>query len=137
MGICEPKDNLGNLGVEKPFIWCLLNKWKLGINLEIQQLNIQNLQFESHLLVTNIVIFLDPHSTNGPIKSLQSYCLSVSQFGIFLRNGALIFSDFFEGCQIIEISKNDRALFPEKFIFAQIRTKSSHNDPKVELFRFF
>ena len=33
---------------------------------------------------------LDPHPMNGPTKSPLSVC----QFGVFLRNGSLVFTDF-------------------------------------------
>ena len=36
---------------------------------------------------------LDPRPTEGPIKSPLSVCLSFSQFGVFLINGSLDFSD--------------------------------------------
>ena len=39
--------------------------------------------------------FLDPCPREGPIKSLFSVCLSVhQQFGIFIRNELLVFSEF-------------------------------------------
>ena len=38
--------------------------------------------------------FLDPRPTEGPIKSPLSICLSLCQFGIFLRNESLFFSIF-------------------------------------------
>ena len=43
---------------------------------------------------------LEPRSTEGDIKSPLSVCqsgrLPVSQFGVFLRNGGLVFSDFWQ-----------------------------------------
>ena len=38
--------------------------------------------------------FLGPRPTDDPIKSPLSVYLSVRQFGVFLRNGSLVFSDF-------------------------------------------
>ena len=45
------------------------------------------LEILSNFLSSNIVHFLEPHSTEGPIKSPLSVCLCTCQFGIFVRNG--------------------------------------------------
>ena len=56
----------------------------------------------SHARVETNLSFtlLDPRPSENPIKSLLSFrpslCLAVLQFGILLRNGSLVFSDFFD-----------------------------------------
>ena len=40
------------------------------------------------------ILLLDPHLAESPIKLSLSVSLSICQFSIFLRNGSLVFSDF-------------------------------------------
>ena len=66
-----------------------------------------------------------------------SICLSVCQFGIFLRNGSLVFfCFFFHMVDNWKISKMTEAIFTGKLIFAQIWAKSAQYGPKMS-FGFF
>ena len=65
----------------------------------------------------------------GPVKSLLSVHLSVRlsvcpsirpsvlQFGISLRNGSLVFSDFLHDGKYLKYLKTDKALFSSKIHF--------------------
>ena len=55
----------------------------------------------------------------------MTVCLSLRQFGVFLRNGSLVFSDFWRD-----------GIFLGKLIFAQIWAKRAKNGPKLGFFRF-
>ena len=84
--------------------------------------------------------YLEPCSTGGP-KNLHCVCpyvcLSVHQFGIFLRNRSLVFSDILHGGRKLNYLKSDRALFSEKNIFVQIWAKRTQNDPIIGFFGLF
>ena len=55
--------------------------------------------FPAYLIDKQVMHFLKPGPTEGPIKWRASACLSVHlsffQLNIFLRNGSLVSSDFF------------------------------------------
>ena len=60
------------------------------------------------------------------------------QFGIFLRNASLVFSNFLHDSRSLEYLKTDRALFPAKFIFARPNLgKKGPRYPKIGFFGFF
>ena len=65
-----------------------------------------------HISLILIIVLLDPRPTDSPIKSPFSISLFVRQFGVFLRNGSLVFSDFLRDDRLLEYLKTDRALFP-------------------------
>ena len=72
---------------------------------------------------------LDSCPTEAPIKLLLSVCLPVhEQFGIFIRNGLLVFSEFLH---------HVRALFSRKIHFSPNVAKISQTSPKIAIFRFF
>ena len=64
------------------------------------------------------ILLLDPRPAEGPVKSPLSVCLSVCpsvrQFGIFLRDGSLVFTDSWHDGKYLEYLKTDRALFSRK-----------------------
>ena len=66
---------------------------------------------------------LDPCTMKGPIKSPFSVCPAVHQFGVFLRSGSLVLSNFLHNGRYLEYLKTDRKIkkrqpiFPGKFIF--------------------
>ena len=63
---------------------------------------------------------------HGCLPVLLSVCPSIHQFSFFLRNGILVFSDFWHNGNKLEysITKTD-FFFPGKFIFAQIWAKKA------------
>ena len=87
---------------------------------------------------SNSVPLVDPRPTEGPIKSLLSFCqffclsicMSIRQFDIFLRNGSLVFSDFWYVGRQMEYLKTDSSLFPRKI------PKRTQNGPKMGFLDF-
>ena len=67
--------------------------------------------FTAYLIDKQVKRFLHPGSTEGPIKSQPSVCLSIClsffQFNIFLRN--LIFSTMVDSWNILKLTE---AFFP-------------------------
>ena len=80
-------------------------------------------------------MLLDPCPKKGAVKSLF-VCLSIHQFGIFLRIGSLVFSDILDDGREMEYLKTE-PFFPGKFMLAQIWTKRAQNGPKIGFFGFF
>ena len=84
-----------------------------------------------------------PNLNFGTLSYGESYkiivlCLSVHQeFGIFIRNSLLLFSDFLFHDRQSEYLKIDRAIFPRKIHFPQILAKIAQNGSKIGLFGFF
>ena len=68
---------------------------------------------------------------------ITAVCLSVQQFGIFLRNGSLIFLIFGTMVDNWNIQKLTEPFFLGKFIFAQIWAKNLQNGPIIKILGFF
>ena len=71
-------------------------------------------------------------------KVLQNHhlfvCLPVSQFGIFLRNGSLVFSDFLYDGRYLEYLKTDWVFFYRKIHFCPNLAKKGPKWPKHQRF---
>ena len=77
----------------------------------------------------------------GLTKSLSSVCLSVClsvrQFGDFLRDCLIVFSDFWHDDRSLEYLKTDRARFSRKIHFCQIWVKKAKNALQIGSFWIF
>ena len=77
-------------------------------------------------------------SVIGPLPYGEFYkitvaCLSVRQFGIFLKNESLAFSDFLQNSRWFEYLKTDRVLFSRKI---HLCSNLDKNGPKIVFFYF-
>ena len=72
-----------------------------------------------------------------PTKSPMSVFLSGCQFGIFLRNGSLVFSDFLRSSKWLEYLKTDRVLFSRKIHFCPNLGKRGSKWPYFGFFEKF
>ena len=89
-------------------------------------------------MLNSLETFLDPCPSEGPIKSPLSGCLfvrlSVRQFGVFLGNYPIVFSDFQHDRRQLEYLKTDRALFSRKFQFCANLGKKGPKWPQNMIF---
>ena len=86
-------------------------------------------QLHAHLIIGS-------SRMEGPLKSPLSVCLSIYQFGIFLRNGSLVFSDFWQDGRYLAYLKTDRALFSNKIYFCPKLGKKGPKQPQNQFFLF-
>ena len=63
-----------------------------------------------------------------------SVYLQVYQFGVFLRNGSIVFSDFWHNCKYLEYLKPDRALLSRKIHFCPNLGKKGPKCPQKRVF---